>query len=235
MANYVWRGISGQQGDVYYFNPAAWTVNGAATTKPPGPGDTATIDQSSPGIPLFAVPGAATGDTISGQTINFSIAGSTRYVVARFNGTDLDTSATVNSTGPSQVRFDGSGRWKGVVNVGTPAGPADAEVILGGGTTATGSAYELLNTGTVNVTNGSRLSLVAPSAVTGSLDFVLINPSSTRFQVETTAPSRCRGAARSSTPARTERSPGRARMPTPSSTTGRFGSGAARDRPTRSG
>ena len=104
-----------------------------------------TIDQSSPGIPSFAVPGAATGDTISGQTINFSIAGSTRYVVAHFNGTDLDTSTTVNFTGPSQVRFDGSGRWKGAVNVGTPAGSADAEVLFSGGTLAGGAVPELLN------------------------------------------------------------------------------------------
>lgn len=184
MANYVWRGISGQQGDVYYFNPAAWTVNGAATTKPPGPGDTVTIDQSSPGVPLFAAPGATTGDTVSGQTINFTIAGSTLYYkVAHFNGTDLDASTTLNFTGLSQVQFDGSGRWSGVVNAGTPAGSADVEVVFGGGTTSSGAVPELLNTGTVNVTNGSKLSLFAPNAIAGNLDLILFNPSSTKVQV----------------------------------------------------
>lgn len=149
MANYVWRGISGQQGDVHYLNPAAWTVDGAAATRPPGPGDTVTLAFPGPSsVPVFAAPGAAIGDTVSGQTLNFGVAGAMRLRVAHFNGTDLAASTTVNFTGINQLQFGGSGRWNGVVNVGTPAGKSDSQVLLQGALRIGGTAPTLTNSGT---------------------------------------------------------------------------------------
>lgn len=160
MANYVWRGISGQE--VHHLNPAAWTVNGADTAKAPGPGDTLTfISPGTNSVPVFATPGARVGDTVSGQTLNFGVTGAARQRIARFNGTTLDASTTVNVTGPSQLQFDGSGLWGGVFNVGTPAGSADLQVLLNGTVRLLGKAYELINSGTVNATNASKLNLHA--------------------------------------------------------------------------
>ena len=160
MADYVWHGISGQE--VHYYNPAAWTVNGAAAAKPPGPGDTVVLAFPGPNsVPVFVAPGARKGDVVSGQTLDFGVSGTTRLRVAKFNGTILDPSTTANFTGLGQVEVQGSTGWNGVVNVGTPAGAADLQLLLAGSVRLFGKVPELVNAGTVNVAHASKLHLAA--------------------------------------------------------------------------
>lgn len=157
MTTYTWRGTPDAATD--YFTAAAWLVGGAPAPRAPGPGDTAILAFPGPNAPVFAVPGAARGDVVSGQTLAFIAAGTSRPLVAEFAGTALDGATTANFAGTSRVNVKGRTTWGGTVNIGSPTAAADVEAVLYGSDQASGYLAGLVNTGTVNITGASLLRL----------------------------------------------------------------------------